>query len=102
MARRHRADKPYYNFSLLPQKGKELFEEDGDDGETELFRSPIKKGMTIKPYFDDDDDDLRRIINSDDEGEDGIQRHDMDDDEQINDDSSEEIIMLDKGDNRQS
>lgn len=42
MARRHRTDKPYYNFSLLPQKGKELFEDDGDDGETELFRSPIK------------------------------------------------------------
>lgn len=42
MGRRHRTDKPYYNFSLLPQKGKELFEDDGDDGETELFRSPIK------------------------------------------------------------
>lgn len=42
LARRHRANKPYYNFSLLPQKGKELFEDDGDDGETELFRSPIK------------------------------------------------------------
>ncbi|XP_037819947.1 carboxypeptidase D isoform X1 [Lucilia sericata] len=101
MARRHRADKPYYNFSLLPQKGKELFEDDGDDGETELFRSPIKKGMTIKPYFDEDDeDDLKHIINSDDEdGEDGIQRHDMDDDEEeneYNDDSGEEIIMLDK------
>lgn len=42
LGRRHRTDKPYYNFSLLPQKGKELFEDDGDDGETELFRSPIK------------------------------------------------------------
>lgn len=45
MARRHRTDKPYYNFSLLPQKGKDLFEDDGDDGETELFRSPIKSEL---------------------------------------------------------
>lgn len=41
LKRRVRGDKPYYNFSLLPQKGKELFEDDAD-GETELFRSPIK------------------------------------------------------------
>ena len=51
MARRHRADKPYYNFSLLPQKGKELFEDDGDDGETELFRSPIKSKSYFFYYF---------------------------------------------------
>uniref|UniRef100_A0A1I8Q4W2 Peptidase M14 domain-containing protein n=1 Tax=Stomoxys calcitrans TaxID=35570 RepID=A0A1I8Q4W2_STOCA len=100
LARRHRGDKPYYNFSLLPQKGKELFEDEGDDGETELFRSPIKKGMTIKPYFDEDDDDLKRIIHSDNDDDD-----DEDDDNNFHhsgigidaDDSGEEIVMLEKG-----
>ena len=41
LARRSsRFDKHYYNFSMLPQKSKELFED--EEGETELFRSPIK------------------------------------------------------------
>lgn len=46
--RRHRGKRPYYNFSLLPQKAKGQFELDddaGDDGETELFRSPIKRKL---------------------------------------------------------
>ncbi|XP_058980289.1 carboxypeptidase D-like isoform X2 [Musca domestica] len=93
LARRRRTDKPYYNFSLLPQKGKELFEDDGDDGETELFRSPIKKGMTIKPYFDDDDDDTKRIIHSDDDEEEEDIHSGIGIDP---DDSGEEIVMLDK------
>uniref|UniRef100_A0A1B0AK14 Peptidase M14 domain-containing protein n=1 Tax=Glossina pallidipes TaxID=7398 RepID=A0A1B0AK14_GLOPL len=106
LARRHRTDKPYYNFSLLPQKGKELFEDDdlGDDGETELFRSPIKKGMIIKPYFDDDDDDLKHIMHSDNDGDDSDDYSDVTDkhaimDNQIkakhvyNDDSGEEVII---------
>lgn len=38
--RSSRFDKHYYNFSMLPQKSKELFED--EEGETELFRSPIK------------------------------------------------------------
>ncbi|KAL9698071.1 hypothetical protein quinque_001512 [Culex quinquefasciatus] len=52
----------YYNFSMLPQKGdgvgeggeqtKRLFDDD-DDGETELFRAPIKK---LQPYYDDERD----------------------------------------------
>lgn len=49
--RRHRGKMPYYNFSLLPQKAKgqfELDDEAGDDGETELFRSPIKRELCIK------------------------------------------------------
>uniref|UniRef100_A0A1B0ALR5 Peptidase M14 domain-containing protein n=1 Tax=Glossina palpalis gambiensis TaxID=67801 RepID=A0A1B0ALR5_9MUSC len=112
LARRHRTDKPYYNFSLLPQKGKELFEDDdlGDDGETELFRSPIKKGMIIKPYFDDDDDDLKHIMHSDNDGDDSDDYSDVADkhaimDSQIkakhvyNDDSGEEVIMLHKQQN---
>uniref|UniRef100_A0A1B0G947 Peptidase M14 domain-containing protein n=1 Tax=Glossina morsitans morsitans TaxID=37546 RepID=A0A1B0G947_GLOMM len=112
LARRHRTDKPYYNFSLLPQKGKELFEDDdlGDDGETELFRSPIKKGMIIKPYFDDDDDDLKHIMHSDNDGDDSDDYSDVTDkhaimDNQIkakhvyNDDSGEEVIMLHKQQN---
>ncbi|XP_034139680.1 carboxypeptidase D isoform X2 [Drosophila guanche] len=98
--RRHRGNKPYYNFSLLPQKSKEHFdlEEDdaGDDGETELFRSPIKRGMTIQPYFDEEH--LERILHTDEE-DDG----DEDDDEDgprmepeldVADDSGDEIVML--------
>ncbi|XP_055857349.1 carboxypeptidase D [Episyrphus balteatus] len=54
--------KRYYNFSLLPQNAKELFEDD-DDAETELFRSPVKKNMTLKPYYDED----LPVFNSDDE-----------------------------------
>ncbi|XP_053952079.1 carboxypeptidase D isoform X2 [Anastrepha ludens] len=82
LVRRHRVDKRYYSFSLLPQKGKELFEDDGEDGETELFRSPIKKGMSIQPYFDDE----------------GVEqdRSEDDDENEFNDDSGEEIVMLDK------
>lgn len=50
--RRHRGNKPYYNFSLLPQKSKEQHfdledDEAGDDGETELFRSPIKRELLL-------------------------------------------------------
>ncbi|XP_037935345.1 carboxypeptidase D isoform X2 [Teleopsis dalmanni] len=80
--RRQNGDRRYYNFSLLPQKSKELFEDElGEDGETELFRSPIRKGMSIKPYYDEDN--IKQVINTDDEDE-------------FNDDSGDEIIMLDK------
>nr|XP_036215281.1 carboxypeptidase D isoform X2 [Bactrocera oleae] len=87
LARRHRADKRYYSFSLLPQKGKELFEDDGDDGETELFRSPIKKSMSIKPYYDVEG---LEMVHSDDEDDDDDFRNDF------NEDSGEEVVMLDK------
>ncbi|XP_016971864.1 carboxypeptidase D isoform X1 [Drosophila rhopaloa] len=91
--RRHRGNKPYYNFSLLPQKGKEQFdlEEDeaGDDGETELFRSPIKRGMTIQPYFDEEQ--LERILHTDDEDDDGPH---MEPELDVADDSGDEIVML--------
>ncbi|XP_017489571.1 PREDICTED: carboxypeptidase D isoform X1 [Rhagoletis zephyria] len=85
LARRHRADKRYYSFSLLPQKGKELFEDDGEDGETELFRSPIKNGMSIQPYFDEHIEHGR----SDDDDDDDF-------DNDFNEDSGEDIVMLDK------
>ncbi|XP_004519199.1 carboxypeptidase D isoform X2 [Ceratitis capitata] len=87
LARRHRADKRYYSFSLLPQKGKELFEDDGEDGETELFRSPIKKSMSIKPYYDVEGLEIER---SDDDDEDDDFRN------EFNEDSGEEVVMLDK------
>ncbi|XP_067635881.1 carboxypeptidase D isoform X2 [Eurosta solidaginis] len=88
LARRHRADKRYYSFSLLPQKGKELFEDDdaGDDGETELFRSPIRKGMALQPYFDDD---AIPQANSDDNDDDDFEN-------EFNEASGEEVVMLDK------
>ncbi|XP_030378387.1 carboxypeptidase D isoform X2 [Scaptodrosophila lebanonensis] len=94
--RRHRGNKPYYNFSLLPQKGKEQFELDddaGDDGETELFRSPIKRGMTIQPYFDEDQ--LEHILNSDDDADEDDERGDREDDQHYDvDESGDEIVML--------
>ncbi|XP_055923216.1 carboxypeptidase D [Eupeodes corollae] len=60
-ARKHRVKK-YYNFSLLPQKERQLFEED-EQGETEIFRSPIKRNMSSKPYYDED----LQVFNSEDE-----------------------------------
>ncbi|XP_016948411.1 carboxypeptidase D isoform X2 [Drosophila biarmipes] len=91
--RRHRGNKPYYNFSLLPQKSKEQFDLDddeaGDDGETELFRSPIKRGMTIQPYFDEEQ--LERILHTDDEDDDGPH---MEPELDVADDSGDEIVML--------
>ncbi|KAH8419747.1 hypothetical protein KR009_002001, partial [Drosophila setifemur] len=95
--RRHRGNKPYYNFSLLPQKtGKEQFDLDdeaGDDGETELFRSPIKRGMTIQPYFDEEQ--LERILHTDEEDEDEDEDgpH-MEPELDVADDSGDEIVML--------
>ncbi|XP_030245291.1 carboxypeptidase D isoform X2 [Drosophila navojoa] len=97
--RRHRGKMPYYNFSLLPQKGKEQFELDddaGDDGETELFRSPIKRGMTIQPYFDEEH--LEHILHTDDEDDDDDEDgHGQDDQEMqldVADESGDEIVML--------
>ncbi|XP_017067490.1 carboxypeptidase D isoform X2 [Drosophila eugracilis] len=91
--RRHRGNKPYYNFSLLPQKGKEQFDleddEAGDDGETELFRSPIKRGMTIQPYFDEEQ--LERILHTDEEDDDGPH---IEPELDVADDSGDEIVML--------
>ncbi|KAH8289572.1 hypothetical protein KR054_007280 [Drosophila jambulina] len=95
--RRHRGNKPYYNFSLLPQKSKEqhfdLEDDDaGDDGETELFRSPIKRGMTIQPYFDEEQ--LERILHTDDEDEEDEDGPRMEPELDIADDSGDEIVML--------
>ncbi|KAH8418923.1 hypothetical protein KR222_004849 [Zaprionus bogoriensis] len=95
--RRHRGKMPYYNFSLLPQKGKEQFglndDDDGEDGESELFRSPIKRGMTIQPYFDEEQ--LEHILHTDEE--DVI---DISPELDVADDSSDEIVMLHTHKNR--
>ncbi|KAH8261915.1 hypothetical protein KR026_001673, partial [Drosophila bipectinata] len=100
--RRHRGNKPYYNFSLLPQKGREQFDLDdeaGDDGETELFRSPIKRGMTIQPYFDEEQ--LERILHTDDEeDEDGPRMEPEPEDDVVDDESGDEIVMLHNHGNR--
>ncbi|KAH8329837.1 hypothetical protein KR067_002917 [Drosophila pandora] len=100
--RRHRGNKPYYNFSLLPQKGREQFDLDdeaGDDGETELFRSPIKRGMTIQPYFDEEQ--LERILHTDDEeDEDGPRMEPELEDDVVDDESGDEIVMLHNHGNR--
>ncbi|XP_017852349.1 carboxypeptidase D isoform X2 [Drosophila busckii] len=99
--RRHRGRMPYYNFSLLPQKGKEQFELDddaGDDGETELFRSPIKRGMTIQPYFDEDQ--LEHILHTDDDEDDEVEAAHSPELEDI-DDSGDEIVMLHSHNRRQ-
>ncbi|GAB0099272.1 Carboxypeptidase D [Sergentomyia squamirostris] len=67
-----------YSFSLLRTNNttKQLFEDDEDDNdETELFRSPIKKGVKMQPYYDDERDP---ITDTDDEG------------------SEDEIVMLNK------
>ncbi|XP_034490769.1 carboxypeptidase D isoform X2 [Drosophila innubila] len=93
--RRHRGKMPYYNFSLLPQKGKEQFDLDedaGDDGETELFRSPIKRGMTIQPYFDEDQ--LERILHTDDEDEEVVMDLEPQMEIDVAEDSGDEIVML--------
>ncbi|EDW63034.2 carboxypeptidase D isoform X2 [Drosophila virilis] len=107
--RRHRGKMPYYNFSLLPQKGREQFELDddaGDDGETELFRSPIKRGMTIQPYFDEEQ--LEHILHTDDDDDDdedvvgvgiGVERErerEREQEPQLDaaDESGDEIVML--------
>ncbi|XP_055374958.1 carboxypeptidase D isoform X3 [Condylostylus longicornis] len=74
--------RPHYNFSILSQKGnpKRLFDDDEDDlDETELFRSPIKRGIKATPYYDDDRDP---IIDTDEE-----------------DESEEDIVMLNKNGN---
>ncbi|EDV92196.1 carboxypeptidase D isoform X2 [Drosophila grimshawi] len=91
--RRHRGKMPYYNFSLLPQKSKEQFgldDDAGDDGETELFRSPIKRGMTIQPYFDEEH--LERILHTDDEDEE--QDFEIEPELDEADESGDEIVML--------
>ncbi|EDX00791.1 carboxypeptidase D isoform X1 [Drosophila yakuba] len=97
--RRHRGDKPYYNFSLLPQRNKEQFglddDDAGDDGETELFRSPIKRGMTIQPYFDEEQ--LERILHTDDEDDDGPH---MEPELDVADDSEDDIVMLHNSGNK--
>ncbi|EDW78568.2 uncharacterized protein Dwil_GK16509, isoform B [Drosophila willistoni] len=99
--KRHRGNKPYYNFSLLPQKGKEQFELDddaGDDGETELFRSPIKRGMTIQPYFDEEN--LEHILHTDDDTDDNGMDDDMQPELDVADESGDEIVMLHNHGNR--
>uniref|UniRef100_A0A1B0CSB2 Peptidase M14 domain-containing protein n=1 Tax=Lutzomyia longipalpis TaxID=7200 RepID=A0A1B0CSB2_LUTLO len=60
-----------YSFSLLRTNNtKKLFEDDDDDNdETELFRSPIKKGVKMQPYYDDERDP---ITDTDDGSEDEI------------------------------
>ncbi|KAH8345094.1 hypothetical protein KR059_004901, partial [Drosophila kikkawai] len=95
--RRHRGNKPYYNFSLLPQKSKEQHfdledDEAGDDGETELFRSPIKRGMTIQPYFDEEQ--LERILHTDEEDDEDEDGPHMEPELDVADDSGDEIVML--------
>ncbi|KAF6216380.1 hypothetical protein GE061_000722 [Apolygus lucorum] len=61
-------------FSLLPQKSSFFYEE--DDDETELFKTPIRAGVKLAPYYDnsdieeceslsiedDDDDDEQEIV----------------------------------------
>ncbi|XP_034119415.1 carboxypeptidase D isoform X1 [Drosophila nasuta] len=101
--RRHRGKMPYYDFSLLPQKGKEQFELDedaGDDGETELFRSPIKRGMTIQPYFDEEQ--LEHILHTDDEDDENEVVMDMAPELELDvaDESGDEIVMLHNHKNR--
>lgn len=76
---------------MLPQKGeqtKRLFEDDEEDGETELFRAPTKSKLShfpnaiqitphtliteLQPYYDDERDPLT----------------------DTEDDSEEEVVML--------
>lgn len=94
-ARSLRGDKPYYNFSMLPQQGK-LFADEDELDEDELFRAPVKskfgsrctdfkitkhyfpiffaEGIKNQPYYDDE---REPIVDTE-------------------DDSEDEIVMLDK------
>lgn len=76
-ARARKGNKPYYSFSILPQKEKLFANDDAEDelDETELFRSPIKKGVNVEPYYDDEREPIV---------------------ETTDDDSQDDIVMLDR------